>query len=177
VFEASLADRRRFLPFPNCFELFCFHVAVDARGRVLLSQVRRGPNPCAPVHASFEYSTFVHGPQRTRDIARCQVLHSLLTAPQLVVLVSSKASSRSAFCSRQVTAASKVGEPVPDVVLRDTLHVALPLCELLRHPDGGGRAHMDVSERCLEAASGFRCVQVMGHAALETSKEQSSAVK
>lgn len=48
VFEASLADRRRFLPFPNCFELFCFHVAVDARGRVLLSQVRRRPNPCAP---------------------------------------------------------------------------------------------------------------------------------
>jgi hypothetical protein len=60
VFEASLADHRRFLPFPNCFELFCFYVAVDAWGRVLLSQVRRGPNPCVctPVHASVEYSTF-----------------------------------------------------------------------------------------------------------------------
>jgi hypothetical protein len=93
-----------------------------------------------------------------------------------VVLVSSKASSRSAFCSRQVTAASKDGESVPDVVLRDTLHVALPLCELLRHPDGGGPAHMNVSERCLEAASGFRCVEVTSHAA-GARNEQSSAVK
>jgi hypothetical protein len=39
VFQASLVDKRRFLPFPNCFELFCFHVVVDCRGRVLLSQV------------------------------------------------------------------------------------------------------------------------------------------
>ena len=156
------------------------------RARAAVAGEAAAPIPCARVDASVEHSivilivtviviVIVIVPMRTRDIACCAVFTCLLKGLQLVVLVSSQASVCCLSVSPQITAASKDGEPVPDVVLRDTLHVVLPLCESPRHPDGGGSAHVDASERELEVASGFRRVEVTHHAAQETSKEASAA--